>query len=244
MTTITGYLYNAQGAAITTGTLSLTLQQDIVIGGQKVAPTTTVVDLSLMAPAGNISVALFPTVGASPAGVSYFVAFDPDPSDTTRPASSKPGYWSNYWSVPDTPSVALSWFASSLRGASTSNYLLLTSPSVAWTPVVQVVTSNKTLSALENGKTIVINTTTGTTVTLPSPSASLYFSVHINALAASGTHSIAPGTGVTIRGNGLSKAAAAALTHPTATDALGDWVELVALDTTTWWIVRSRGTWA
>jgi hypothetical protein len=46
---------------------------------------------------GYVWVDLIPTVGATPAGLSYVAVYDPTPSDTTRPVSTKDGYWSNYW---------------------------------------------------------------------------------------------------------------------------------------------------
>jgi len=122
-TQITGYLYDAQGATIVTGQLSLTLLQDIVQDGIKVAPVTVAIDLSAQAPPGRIDVSVYPTQNASPAGVSYLVEFDPTPSDTSSPARTKNGYWSNYWSVPQVASVALGNFVSALRGEPSSNYM-------------------------------------------------------------------------------------------------------------------------
>jgi hypothetical protein len=127
MTTITGYLYNALGQPITSGILSLTLQQDMVFGGVKIAPLTVSVNLANQSPAGFVSVSLYPTVGATPAGLTYLVEFDPTPSDTSRPMRTKDGYWSNYWAVPDTASpVPLGNFADALRGTAAANYLPLT----------------------------------------------------------------------------------------------------------------------
>lgn len=74
---------------------------------------------------GYISLYLVPTVGATPAGVAYFVEYDPDPEDTSRPARSKPGYWSNFWSVPNAPSESIGNFAPALRGEATYNFMPL-----------------------------------------------------------------------------------------------------------------------
>src|ERR1044072_3241860 len=104
LTQVIGTLYDANGSPVSVGTVYITLQQDIIsVDGDKVAPTTKTVDLS--ATTGVINVNLYATVGAAPAGVSYFVEYDPDPTDLTKPRRNKTGYWSNYWAVPNTASV-------------------------------------------------------------------------------------------------------------------------------------------
>src|SRR5207253_9167987 len=50
---------------------------------------------------GYIHLFVTPTVGATPAGLAYLTEYDPAPSDTTQPARTKNGYWSNYWSIPN-----------------------------------------------------------------------------------------------------------------------------------------------
>lgn len=74
---------------------------------------------------GYLDVTVQATVGATPAGVAYFVEFDPDPSDTSTPPKQKDGYWSNYWSVPNVSSVPLANFTSAVRGAPYANYMPL-----------------------------------------------------------------------------------------------------------------------
>jgi hypothetical protein len=66
---------------------------------------------------------VYATVGATPAGLSYYVEFDSDPDDLTKPASQKDGYWYNYWAVPDQASVAIGNFVSALRGQTSANYM-------------------------------------------------------------------------------------------------------------------------
>ncbi len=122
LTNVIGTLYDATGVPVSVGTVYITLQQDIIsVDGTKVAPTTTQVNLA--STAGVIDVDLYATVGASPSGVAYFVEYDPDPSDLTKPRRNKTGYWSNYWAVPNTSSVTLGSFAPALRGSPTVTYL-------------------------------------------------------------------------------------------------------------------------
>jgi hypothetical protein len=119
-----GYIYDATGVVVSAGHLTLTLQQDIVsVDGTKVAPSTIVVDLA--ATAGYVEVFVYATVGATPAGISYLVEYDPDPADTTLPIASKDGYWRNYWAVPNTASVTIGSFVTALRGAPVANYMPL-----------------------------------------------------------------------------------------------------------------------
>lgn len=122
LTNINGYLYDATGVKVTHGVVSITLQQDMVsVDGTKVAPFTVTVNLATTV--GLIDVSIYATVGASPAGLAYFVEYDPDPSDLTKPAMHKDGYWFNYWSVPDVASISLGNFVSALRGQPSANYL-------------------------------------------------------------------------------------------------------------------------
>lgn len=120
---ITGHLYNPLGEVVSQGILHVVLQQDMVLDGQKIAPFEVTVDLS--ATSGFVDIDIYPTEGASPAGLAYKVEYDPDPADTTRPMRTKDGYWRNFWSVPNTASVPLGSFVSALRGAPSSNYMPL-----------------------------------------------------------------------------------------------------------------------
>ena len=115
LTNIQGSVYSSSGAVVTAGKLYITLQQDIIsVDGTKVVPSTVTVDLA--ATAGVINVSLYATVGASPAGVKYFIEYDPTPADLTVPRKQKDGYWRNYWAVPNTGAVvSLGSFPSSHR---------------------------------------------------------------------------------------------------------------------------------
>ncbi len=114
LTRIFGTLYDAEANPINQGVLSIRLQQDIIsVDGTKVAPFTVSHDFST---ATLFDVDVYATIGAYPEGVAYFAEFDPDPDDTSRPASQKDGYWRNYWQVPDQSSVALGTFIPALRG--------------------------------------------------------------------------------------------------------------------------------
>jgi hypothetical protein len=125
LTNVIGTLYNANGGVLNVGKLYINLQQDIIsVDGTKVAPT--VIEVDLVATSGVVNVNLYATIGATPAGVSYRVQYDPDPADVTRPMHTKAGYWSNYWAVPNTASVSLGSFTPSLRGTPTANYLPIT----------------------------------------------------------------------------------------------------------------------
>lgn len=122
LTNVIGTLYDAQGVALNVGKVYITLQQDIIsVDGTKVAPT--VVEVNLASTAGVIDVDIYATIGATPAGVAYLVEYDPTPADTSKPRSQKPGYWRNYWSVPNTASVTLGSFVPTLRGSPVIDYL-------------------------------------------------------------------------------------------------------------------------
>src|ERR1044072_143742 len=109
-----GNLFDAEGVTVTEGTLSLRLQQDIIsVDGTRVVPFTVTHDFSV---SSLFAVSGYATIGSFPGGVAYFVEYDPDPDDTTRPASQKDGYWRNYWQVPDQVSVAIGTFIPALRG--------------------------------------------------------------------------------------------------------------------------------
>jgi hypothetical protein len=121
MCNITGFLYNATGQVISTGSITLQLQQDMVFNNQKVAPFTLTIDLSTTG--GYVDWTVFPTVGATPAGIMYKLEFDPDPLDETRPMKQKPGYFRNFINVPDQASIALGAFTSALRGQPSGNFM-------------------------------------------------------------------------------------------------------------------------
>lgn len=124
LTNIVGTLYDATGVALNVGKLYIALQQDIIsVDGTKVAPTT--IEVNLASTAGVVDIDVYATQGASPSGVSYRVQYDPDPADTTKPMTQKEGYWCNYWSVPNTATVALGSFTQALRGSTVQNYIPL-----------------------------------------------------------------------------------------------------------------------
>lgn len=118
-----GYIYDATGTLIEEGILTLSLQQDMLQDGVKIAPFTISVNLAECNPVGYVNVAVYPTVGATPSGLSYLVEFDPDPTDTSKPKRRKDGYWSNYWAVPQQASVNIGNFAEALRGTPSYSYM-------------------------------------------------------------------------------------------------------------------------
>lgn len=115
LTTIQGTFYDAMGNVINTGVLSITLQQSIKsVDNTVVSPVTKTVDLA--ATSGIINVNLYATIGATPSGVYYFVEYDPDPTDLTKPTRLKSGYWRNWWAVPNSGvPIPLSTFAPTHR---------------------------------------------------------------------------------------------------------------------------------
>jgi hypothetical protein len=114
LTRIFGNLFDAEGNTITSGVVSMRLQQSIIsVDGTLVAPFIVEHDFSV---ASLFDVDVYATIGAYPEGVAYFVEYDPDPDDTSRPASQKDGYWRNYWEVANVASVALGTFLPALRG--------------------------------------------------------------------------------------------------------------------------------
>ncbi len=124
LTQIIGSLYDGEGNVVTQGKITMRLQQDIVsVDGTKVAPFVIEEDLSLVG--GVFDKSVYATVGASPAGVAYFVEFDPDPTNTDLPPNQKDGYWSNYWAVPNTSLISLGTFVSAHRGEPYNNYMPL-----------------------------------------------------------------------------------------------------------------------
>jgi hypothetical protein len=119
-----GYLYNAQGQVVTQGKITLRLQQDIVsVDGTKVAPFEVSQDLSTTA--GYFEKYVYATIGASPGGLAYVVEFDPAPTDVSKPAYQKDGYWRNNWAIPNTASVPIGNFVSAHRGEPLINYMPL-----------------------------------------------------------------------------------------------------------------------
>jgi hypothetical protein len=124
LTRIQGSIYDPLGAAITTGTISMSLQQDMIsVDGTKVAPFTVSQDLSLVG--GVFDKSVYATVGATPGGLAYLVEYDPDPADVSVPPHLKNGYWRNWWSVPNTTNVPIGNFVSAHRGDPYANYMPL-----------------------------------------------------------------------------------------------------------------------
>ena len=138
LTNVTGTLYTSSGAAITTGKLYITLPQDMVAGdGTKVIPSTVTVDLA--ATSGAINVSLAPTSTASPAGMYYFIEYDPAPSDTTKSRRQKDGYWWNWWNVPAVGPVTIGDFPPAHRRPLPDD-VLPAAPAAAPAPDFQIVT--------------------------------------------------------------------------------------------------------
>jgi hypothetical protein len=153
LTRIYGYIYNSLGAVVTSGKVTMQLQQDMVsVDGTKVAPFTITQDLS--ASAGFFEKFVYATVGASPNGLAYFVEYDPTPTDISKPASQKDGYWRNYWAVPNVTSTPIGNFVSAQRGEPLTNYMplggQLLDPELPDNIVLGLVASNSSKSVIAN----------------------------------------------------------------------------------------------
>jgi hypothetical protein len=104
LTNVQGTLYDSLGNIINTGVLTIKLQQSIIsVDGTVVSPSPQTINLA--STAGVVNVNLYATIGATPSGVYYFVEYDPNPADLTKPTRLKDGYWRNWWAVPNTGSL-------------------------------------------------------------------------------------------------------------------------------------------
>jgi hypothetical protein len=231
---ISGTLYDAVGSAITTGTLYVTLQQDMILDGQKITPTRLSLPVT-----GAISFNIYPTAGAYPTGITYYVQYDPDPADLSKPMHAKIGYWENYWVVPTTPSTqSIGSFPVAIRSTALAAYLPTTSWARGFAADLRVVSGNTTLTASDNGCMVYIDSGTARTMTLPQPAAGLHFTLACGQAAA---HVLSPTGSSKFNGLGLTKTNGQTLVSAVSA---GNFVRIVAVDTSNWYILESRGTWS
>lgn len=111
---------------------------------------------------------------------------------------------------------------------------------------VEVVTANKTLTPAENGKAVLTNKVDGIVVTLPKASyGKMTFRIGVHTLGTSGDLKVAINAADYIKGFNLgSHTIAYAIKLPSATDAIGDFVDLTSDGINTWWITAANGSWA
>jgi hypothetical protein len=115
--------------------------------------------------------------------------------------------------------------------------------------VQELATGNKTLVPAENGKTIVLTNVAGQTVTLPKIQPipgyglKLRYRIVVGVDVASGSVTITPAATDIIKGFRLAKTAGQTWTLAAASDAAGDYLELVSDGVISWW-ASGRGTWA
>lgn len=108
---------------------------------------------------------------------------------------------------------------------------------------VDVVTGNTTLTAADNGKTIICNAA-DVVVTLPATIEGFTVTV-ITAVASGGTGtSVSPVAADQIKGNGFTAADNKDAINSGAGDAVGDTLTVVGDGTSGWWITNVIGTWA
>lgn len=128
----------------------------------------------------------------------------------------------------------------------------LASGTIAGRCLTEAVTAEtETVAAAESGK-VYVQTRTSTTVTftLPTPTAGQTFTFVCG--NAGSEILINPGTGKAIvgktsgadDGTGIAPAAGTGIKNTAATNVVGDFCTLVALDTTTWYMVAVAGVWA
>ena len=105
---------------------------------------------------------------------------------------------------------------------------------------VRVVTADTTLTGNDNGKTIIANSATGLTITLPSVANNLSFTLVVGTLPTSGQHVLSPNAVDSINGGTDDKDIIAA----SSGDVLGDSVTVVGdRPNGTWWTKAMHGIW-
>ena len=110
---------------------------------------------------------------------------------------------------------------------------------------VQAITGNLTLVPKDSGKVIMCNAAAGNTITLPKASyGKMRFRVVLMVDVTSNQVRLTPDAADTFKGNRLSKTAGQNLDSGNATDAAGDFVEIISDGTTNWYISAVKGTWA
>lgn len=109
--------------------------------------------------------------------------------------------------------------------------------------VPEVIVAAKTLTEADNGKTFIANLAGAALVaTLPPVKDDLRFGLIVLLLPTSGAGTaFSPNAADSINGGTVNKD----LINTAATDAIGDFVELVGDEANgTWWVVRQNGVWA
>lgn len=103
-----------------------------------------------------------------------------------------------------------------------------------------------TLTAADDGCTVVTTNTTDTTVvTLPATALGLRFRLILGGLAGAGAgHSFSPAAADKIMGNGFTAADDKDAICSAATDRIGDCIELLGDGVDGWYVTHVTGTWA
>lgn len=104
--------------------------------------------------------------------------------------------------------------------------------------------ANVTLTAADDGATVVINDATSRTVTLPATAKGLRFTVIVKTPTAGSGHAVSPNSSDKIMGNGFTSADNKDAICTGATDREGDSIVLVGDGVDGWFIESVTGTWA
>ena len=113
------------------------------------------------------------------------------------------------------------------------------------TGAVKVVTGSVTLTAKDDGLTVIIDTTDDCTVTLPATAAGLTFGVIVKQAAGSGKlHKVAPVAADKFMGNGFTAADDKAAQNTQATAAVGNAIFVTGDGVDGWLFTGVIGTWA
>lgn len=118
-------------------------------------------------------------------------------------------------------------------------------------PTEAVTAETEAVSASESGK-VYVQTRSSTTVTFTLPAAAAGLTYSFVCGNASSEILITPGTGDAIvgkthgaeNGTGIAPAAGTGIKNTAATNVVGDFCTLVALDDTTWYMTSVAGVWA
>lgn len=106
---------------------------------------------------------------------------------------------------------------------------------------VIVATGNVTLTAADSGATVIVDTTTSATISLPSTKKGLMFTVSLKQITAGAGHEVDPTAVDKILIGG--KADGASYVCSGATDALADFVTVIGDGVDGWYVASQRGTW-
>lgn len=110
---------------------------------------------------------------------------------------------------------------------------------------VKVITADTTLTAADEGKLIVFDSTTSLVVSLPATAKNLTFWFYVKTAAGSGAgHSISPVAADKIYAKGFTAAANKDAINTQATGAQGDAFSVIGNGTDGWFGYKDAGTWA